>query len=184
MHPRILELLDHLSTTHRLLLAAVEDVPVVLRDRRPVPERWSVAEVLQHLAIVDGRIAANLTKRVAAARSDGIGPDREASAILPTIDLSRLRDRTTKVAAPPPILPLETLDEATARQRLERAHAALCQAVRASDGVDLGLLSTPHPLFGEMHLYQWIAFAGGHEVRHAAQITEIGDALNANAGRP
>jgi hypothetical protein len=35
----------------------------------------------------------------------------------------------------------------------------------------------PHPALGDQNLYQWIAFVGAHESRHAAQIREIAAAL-------
>jgi hypothetical protein len=45
--------------------------------------------------------------------------------------------------------------------------------LNASDRLALGTLSMPHPLFGPLSAYHWLAFVGGHEARHAAQIREI-----------
>ena len=177
MHPRIRELLDHLRISHQALSAAVESVPAARRGERPAPGRWSVTEVLQHLTIVNHRIAANISNRAAMARSNGAGPDDDSTPVLPTFDVAGVADRSTKVVAPPTLEPQEVLNEAAARDRLEVSHQALREAVRASDGVDLGRLTTRHPLFGEMNLYHWIAFAGAHEVRHAAQIVEVRSAL-------
>jgi DinB superfamily len=182
MHPRTEELLEHLQQHHRLLLGELDRVPVMLWQRRPAPASWSVAEVLEHLAIVNGRVARNINDRTGAARNAGMGPDPDRSPVLPTFDRARAVDRTTKMAAPPPVQPHEQLGAAAARERLEVAHAALLDAVRASDGVNLVALTLPHPLFGEMNLYQWIAFAGSHEARHAAQVAEIGAVLGANTG--
>jgi hypothetical protein len=35
----------------------------------------------------------------------------------------------------------------------------------------------PHPALGVLDGYQWLAFVGTHELRHANQIREIGEAL-------
>lgn len=178
MHPRITELLDHLRHHHHALLGAIDQVPAAMRHRRPAPESWSVTEVMQHLVIVNGWIARHVSKRSTAARSEGVGPDPDTSPIVPTFDIAGALDRDRKVAAPAAVRPQEALDEATARGQLDRAHAALLEAVRASDGVNLVTLITPHPLFGPMNLYEWIVFAGAHESRHAAQVSEIGAALS------
>ena len=49
MHPRTEELLRHLDAHRVALRAAVADIPASLRDTRPVADRWSVAETLEHL---------------------------------------------------------------------------------------------------------------------------------------
>jgi DinB superfamily len=57
LHPRIHELLDYLERQHAKLLQAIDLIPAPLRGRRPAPDRWSVADVMQHLALVEGRLA-------------------------------------------------------------------------------------------------------------------------------
>lgn len=42
-----------LNADRRALRAAVERVPASLRTVKPAPDRWSVAEVLEHLSIVE-----------------------------------------------------------------------------------------------------------------------------------
>ena len=68
-HPRIQELLNHLQRQHGGLLQAIDQVPPPLRDRRPALDRWSVADVMQHLALVEGRLARTLGDRVTLART-------------------------------------------------------------------------------------------------------------------
>ena len=68
LHPRIEELIEFLGAHRRGVYEAVAAVPASLRDRKPAPDRWSVAEVVEHLAIVEQRVAALLTVRVTAAR--------------------------------------------------------------------------------------------------------------------
>ena len=49
MHPRLEEVLNYLDSERSALRDAVELVPARLRDQPPGPDRWSVAQVLQHL---------------------------------------------------------------------------------------------------------------------------------------
>ena len=74
LHPRIQELIDFLAIHRREVHDAVAAVPPALRDRKPGPDKWSVAEVLEHLTMIERRVAALLTMQVAAAREKGVGP--------------------------------------------------------------------------------------------------------------
>ncbi len=177
MHPRIRELLEHLDAHRAELRSAVDDVPVARRETRPAPGRWSVAEVLEHLAIIDGRVAMMLTAKVSAARAAGLGADYDTSAIVPTFDTTVLLDRTRVVASPVPLHPSGERDAAAAWIVLEASRDQFRAAVLAADGLALGELSHQHPVLGVLNLYQWIASVGTHEARHTAQIREIAAAL-------
>ncbi len=178
MHPRTRELLDYLDQQHAALRAAFGAVPVEARERRPAAHRWSAAQVVEHVAIVEQRVAGLLASRIAEGRSARIGPDTSTEPILPTIDLARVVDRTTRVSAPETARPRGMrADEAW--NALERAGALLRGAITDGDGLALGIVAAPHPLFGPLSLYEWVAITGAHEARHAAQIREIAAQLAA-----
>jgi uncharacterized damage-inducible protein DinB len=85
-----------LADDRRALREAVELVPSGRRRERPGEGRWSVAEVLEHLAIVEERSVAIIAKLVADA------PARSAAGSTdPTpLDRTALRDRSRRVSAP------------------------------------------------------------------------------------
>ena len=172
-HPRAREVYDYLVTARVHLEDAVRVVPEAARDARRSPDRWSVAEVLEHLATANASIAGLITKRVAAGRETGLGHDPETTSILWTLDVARLLDRRERMDAPERIVPTGTLTAAAAWQALERADAAVQEAVVAADGLALGTITYPHRFLGPLNLYQWVAFAAAHEFRHAAQIREM-----------
>jgi len=178
MHPRTEELLQHLDKQHERLRRAVEDVPRDRRETKPQPERWSVAEVLEHLSIVETRIGRVFTAKLTEARAAGLGRERDASPVVGTIDMDRVLDRTRRITAAEAALPSGKLDADAAWAELERARDALCSSVRDADGLALGDVVHPHPVLGPINLYQWIAFVGGHEARHAAQVMELRDLLS------
>jgi hypothetical protein len=179
MHPRIQELHDHLAHYRAELRAAVDSVPAALRERRPAPERWSVAGVLEHLAIVEGRVTENFTRQVAAARATGLGPDIATTPVVPTLDMAFVLDRTNRIVASEAARPRGASDARTAWAALEASRERLHAALADADGLALGQISAMHPVLGELNLYQMIAFVGAHEGRHAAQVREIGAALGA-----
>jgi hypothetical protein len=171
MHPRIQELLDYLDAQRAILRAAFDEVPPDARDRPPAPGQWSPSAIVEHLAIVDGRIAHLLRSKIAKAREEGIGPEASADPILATLGIERVLDRTMRAEAPEMLHPCG-LDANAAWNALEQSTLALRDAVAACDGLALSALTHPHPLLGPLSLYQWIAFTGAHEARHAAQIRE------------
>jgi hypothetical protein len=66
MHSRTRELLDYLESQRAVLRDAFEAVPPALRDRPPAPDRWSTAGVVEHLAILEQRIAGMFIAKIAA----------------------------------------------------------------------------------------------------------------------
>ncbi len=151
---------------------AVRVVPAERRDERPAPDRWSVAEVLEHLSRVNRGITRLLETRIAAAREAGLGQDPDTTSILWTLDVASVLDRRERIEAPERVRPAEKLTAEAAWQALEHADAALVAGVLAADGLALGTLVHPHPSLGPLNLYQWLAFAAAHEFRHAAQIRQ------------
>jgi len=178
MHPRIQELLRHLDTQRAALRAAVDQVPPELRDQRPEPGRWSVAEILEHLAVVEERLAQILKDQIAAVREGGFEPDRETSPILDSFNMALLLDRSNRIKASEASRPRGGLDADAAWAALEQADLGLREVVTSADGLDLTRSTLPHPAFGPLNLYHWIAFEGGHEARHAAQIREIAETFS------
>src|SRR5437762_4735094 len=97
VNPRITELVAYIDWQREELLAAVESVPDAHRRTRPTPDAWCVAEVLEHLALVERRLGAMFAMRFAEARANGVGPDHVSKPILDEIDSQRVMDRTRRI---------------------------------------------------------------------------------------
>jgi hypothetical protein len=178
MHPRTRELLDHLTTHRATLRAALDAVSPAERERQPAPDRWSAAQVLEHLAIVEGQIAALLKRGLRRALADGVLPaDLEHAPVVPSIDAQALLDRERTFAARPEVSPSHGWTAAHAWAELERSRTSLREVLLAADGLDTRAIRAPHPFLGALTFHQWIAFAGFHEARHAAQIRALPPAL-------
>jgi hypothetical protein len=178
VHPRTRELLDYLDDQRAVLRRAFDAIPAPLRERPPAAGRWSIAGVIEHLAIVEVRVNGRLSALISEARAAGLGAEPSSEPVLPTINLGQVVDRSTKLAAPDAIQPTG-LGADAAWTALEEAGKGVRDLVNASDGLALGTVSMPHPVFGPSSAYHWFAFVGAHEARHAAQIREIADALPA-----
>jgi uncharacterized damage-inducible protein DinB len=173
MHPRIKELVDALDSRRAELARAVNEVPTVARNRRPSEDRWSVAEVLEHLALVEENIASQVRRLVADQRGSGLGAERDSTSLAGTLDLAFVLDRSKKRVTREAMQPRSGIDAAEAWTHLERTRGMTQETLRELDGVALCDVSAPHPSLGPLNGYQWFLFLAAHEGRHAAQIREI-----------
>jgi len=172
MHPAITDVLARLDRSRAALAKAVECVPADRRDQAPGPDRWSVAGILEHLALVEERFTVLLGGKIAEARAASIPNEQGEPALLPRNVEAMLADRAERRAAPEPLHP-RGLSCGDAWARAETARAAFRQLLAGADGLALSRIIHEHPRFGALNVYQWAGFVSAHESRHTAQITEL-----------
>ena len=85
----------------------------------------------------------------------------------------RIVDRNRRIDAPASVTPQDVPSAEDAQRLLEESRAMLRSAIAEADGLALGLIMHPHPVVGEINLYEWILFVGLHEQRHLPQIGEV-----------
>ena len=181
MHPRTEEVLNYLDARRADLQAAVELAPIELQQKSPAPDQWSIAQVLDHLTMIDRRVSAGLKKWLADAKAKGIKSESETSSVLRSVPTELIIDRRKRFDAPAEIRPGNDIDAAAAWTALSQAREELRAAFIDGDGLALAEIIQPHPVLGPINLYQWILFVGSHEARHTAQIREIAAALRENS---
>jgi hypothetical protein len=178
MHPRLTELLAYLDTQRAHVLGAASSLPQERWSERPAADRWSVSEVCWHLQRVETGVAKLIRKRANEARTSGHPAEDAESSLLNSLDGQRVMDRSLRLQAPTQITPTEMPSAADVQQQLNESRAMLRAAVAEADGLALSSIKHPHPVLGEIDLYQWILFVGQHEARHAEQITEAAKAVS------
>lgn len=183
MHPRIHELLSFIDEQYAAFRATVEAVPADDRERDPGPGRWSVAQVIEHVAKVESVVGQRIGAAIAQMRAGGAPAETETSSIIDPELLARVTNRETPFTAPERAHPRPDVTFADAWAALEAAHAQLRATFASGDGLALGSVTGAHPVLGELTLYEWGVASGGHEARHAAQIREITAALAREQGQ-
>ena len=108
MHPRTDELLQHLQHHREQLHETVELVAPSHRERRPSADCWSVAEVLEHLLLMENGVAGLVSGKVAAAGPDGLAAATGTTPVVPRLDPRPVLDRRQRVAAPQRMQPSGT----------------------------------------------------------------------------
>ena len=181
MHPRLAAVIDYADSARTELLATVDAVPHPLREARPSEQAWSVAEILEHLMIVERGVAKLVALKLGEMQTLA-DPPREAPDDVPVdiTKLQRLSDRSIRLPAPDRVVPRGQLSAEEALSALLITRGVLLAQLHAADGYALSQASHPHPFFGSLDLYEWVFMTGGHELRHAAQIREVAAQLAAH----
>ena len=176
MHTHLTEVLSRLDKARGTLRRAIDAIPPDMQRQRPEPDRWSAAEVLEHLTLVERIFAGRILNALDTARA-GLSPEAHPRAPLPDAVEQRMGDRANKRQAPEPARPTGTKDVASGWAALESNHSTLGAALAGCDGLALSQVTLDHPFFGTMNVYQWVELMAAHEGRHTEQIREIAAAL-------
>jgi hypothetical protein len=172
LHPRLAELVELLGSARAELLAALEGVTPAESARSPLPGAWSVAQVVEHLRLVESRIVGGLQRTADAVDLESLGPETDTSSVLGALDRYRFEERRSRRNAPAPVVPSANPDFGTALGELKDSRTALLDLIDRLNGRALSGICFPHPALGSLSCYEWLLFVGQHERRHTAQIRE------------
>jgi hypothetical protein len=170
MDPRLRLLRSALDAQREALASAYEATPPELRDARPAEDRWSVAQVLEHLVQTERAVTGLLTALIQRAEARPADEAFSEDAFRRRVEMPAFLDRTRKFQGSQPTGKMGATEAWAA---LGRTRSELIDVVERSAGLRLEDLSYAHPFAGDLDLYQWIAFVGLHEARHAEQIRGI-----------
>ncbi|HET8624385.1 MAG TPA: DinB family protein [Gemmatimonadales bacterium] len=182
LHPRLAELVELLETSRAELLAVVATVTPDEAVRSPGGDAWSVAQIAEHLRLVESGIVRGLRRTADAAGLESLAPETETSSVLGALDRYRFEERRSRLPAPPGFAPAPDASLPFALTGLEQARRDLLALIERLNGRALAALQFPHPALGPFSCYQWILFVAQHERRHAAQMREALVVLRAGGG--
>ena len=135
-------------------------------------DSWSVAEILEHLGKADRRILQRICETLAPAEAPGncASPAQFAPFCLE----AHIKDAWDQgLKAPDHLVPVGGLTVDELLEEMRRGRAEFLSHRPRFEAHDLSQLSFPHPYFGTMNLYQWLAFVAMHENRHLRQIESL-----------
>ena len=156
------------ESRERLLLMAQGLTPEQLRYR-PGPDRWTIAEILEHITVVEGRAIRIVGKALEAppdfskrSAMDGRGQEL----------FEKVAGRAARLKAPEPALPMGRWKDEELLPEFEVARRRTRDFVATTDA-DLRHHFFPHPVFGEVDCYQWLLIVAAHCDRHRLQGEEV-----------
>jgi len=138
---------------------------------KPAPDRWSVAEVAEHITISESTLLGLVQQRL---MTSPAAPEKRAQ-VKGKDELieEKVPDRSHKAQAPDFLKPTGRWPtEAELVKTFETERAATIEYVRATND-DLRDHFFDHPAFGTLDGYQWLLLISTHSARHTAQIEEV-----------
>jgi len=162
--------MKYLESTKQGVLDATKDLSPAQWNFKPAPDRWSVAEVTEHIASAEDYIRGAITQKI---MSSPARPAGEDVAAIDEMVLKMIPDRSHKVQAPEPLKPTN---------RFGSPEAAVKHFVEARATTEDFLIKTPglrdhaadSEIFGKkMDAYEWVLFIAAHSERHTKQILEV-----------
>ena len=161
--------LSYLESTRQGVIDATKGLSPAQWNFKAGPDRWSVAQVTEHIAAAEDYLRGMVTEKVMSA------PPRPAGEDVAAIDdmvVKMIPDRTTKRQAPEPLLP---------SNRFGSAEGSLKHFLEARTTTEDFLKKTPDlrdhavdsPLGKKLDAYEWVLFISAHSERHTKQILEV-----------
>ena len=161
--------LKYLEETRAKFLASIDGMSDAQWTFKAGADRWSIAEVAEHIALSESMILGLVTEQVLKT------PEVPADPAVPTDEkvIQTITDRSSKAQAPEMLKPTNRWP----------TRAALTKDFEASRQRTIDYLRTtkdnlrghamPHPALKTIDGYQWVLLLAAHSARHTAQIEEV-----------
>ena len=139
-------------------------------NAKPEGGGWSVAQIVEHVAIVNEGALRICSKLLG--KGEAAGKTSDGSVTLSSAFLAAGSDGQ-KLEAPEMVRPINNVpisDSFAKLDELQGRYAELKPRFETIDGVDAKF---PHPYFGDLSAHEWLVLSGAHEIRHLKQIRRV-----------
>jgi len=160
--------LRYLAETRAGVIDAVKGLSEAQFNFKPAPDRWSVAEILEHISIVENVVLSSV--RVRLEKAPGPTAAHDAKQVDAKV-LATVPDRSAKVKAPPQLSPTGASAPSVYLERFLDSRQQTINWLKSDAGLRGHVLD--HPVLGPLDGYEWILAAAGHSERHTKQILEV-----------
>ena len=161
--------LQYLETTKKGVQDATRGLSEAQWNFKSAPERWSIAQVMEHIAAAEDMLRGMTIEKVMVAPA--APPGRDVT-IIDGMVVTMVTDRSHKADAPEPLRPVN---------RFGSPADALKHFVESRTETETFLKKTPDlrahaidsPLGQKLDAYEWVLFIAAHSERHTKQINEV-----------
>jgi len=165
-------LVKHLQDTRKALQKETKGLTPQQWNFKAAPDRWSVAECLEHITLSEDLIYQMINDKVMKTPAQAEKYNATAAQAKDDQITKILPDRSQKFQAPEPLKPsgkwaspAETWKHFEAGRKTTIAYA--------KKQADLRAHFMDSPAVKDMDGYQWLLFLSAHSERHTAQIREV-----------
>jgi hypothetical protein len=160
--------MQYLETTKKNVLEATKGLSEAQWNYKPAPDRWSVAQVMEHIAAAeDFLLILDKDKVMVAPAGD---PGRDVQKIDAAV-LLMVPDRTNKLQAPEPLVPTNRFSSPEGSvKHFEASRATTEEFLKTTPGLRDHVMESP---MGKLDGYEFILLIAAHSERHTKQINEV-----------
>jgi len=152
-------------------MTAVSNLSEAQANFRPDENQWTIAEIVEHVSIVnDGFL--RLTHKLLKEAESAARPPRDDLNLGHT-SLDENGQQREPFQAPERVRPKGGVNVEDSLAKMRMAMAGFADIQPRLEGVDLSEQVFPHPALGPFNAYQWMVLLGEHEDRHRAQIERV-----------
>lgn len=145
-------------------------------NRIPDGEKWSVANIVEHLSMVEGGATRICSKLLSKAKDQSKAGDGKIRVTNDFIEKGK-EVAGVKLEAPDFVIPSGEKTLADSMAALETNADALQQLRQLFETVDSNEHKFSHPYFGGLSAGEWFTLIGAHEARHIRQIKGLVEKL-------
>ena len=160
--------LQYLESTRKNVLEATKGLSEAQWNFKAAPDRWSVGQVMEHIAASEDFIRGMVVEKVMTAPAGDAGRD-----VKKTDEgvLAMVPDRTHKAQAPEPLVPTNRFGspEGSIKHFVE-TRTATEDFLKTTTGLRDHVMDSP---LGKLDGYEFVLFIAAHSERHTKQINEV-----------
>jgi hypothetical protein len=162
---------DYLKQTEKDFLAATEGLSEAQWKFKAAPDRWSIAETAEHIAVTEDTIWKLVSEKMMKSPAT---PEKAAEAQgKDEIILTKVPDRSRKAQAPEQLKPTgRWATRALLVKDFEHSRSQEIAFLKDTKE-DLRNHFEEHPFLKTIDAYQWLLLNGAHCKRHTSQILEV-----------
>ena len=161
--------LQYLESTKKGVLEATKGLSEAQWNFKPAPDRWSVAQVMEHIAASEDFIRGIVVEKVMVAPAPEPGRD------LKKIDdgvIAMIPDRSHKAQAPEPLVPTNRFGSADgAIKHFVESREKTEDFLKTTSGMRDHAVDSPMGM--KLDAYQFVLLIAAHSERHTKQILEV-----------
>jgi hypothetical protein len=165
--------IDYLKQTEKDFLAATEGLSDAQWKFKAAPDRWSIAETAEHIAVAEETIWKLVSEKIMKSPAT---PEKAAEAKgKDEVILTKIPDRSRKAQAPEQLRPTgRWATRAALVKDFEATRSGeITYVTETKEDLRNHFEDHPAPFLKTMDAYQWLIFNGAHCKRHTAQILEV-----------
>lgn len=160
--------LKYLETTKQGVLDATKGLSEAQWNFKSAPDRWSIAQVMEHIAAAEDFLRRLDAEQVMKAPSGE--PGRDVKKVDEAV-LAKVPDRTNKAQAPEPLQPANRFGSPQGSlKHFVESRASTEDFLKNTEGLRDHVMDSP---MGKLDGYEFILFVAAHSERHTKQILEV-----------